>query len=82
MLEFDTKRGGGGFDFQGIDPDHSAARTERDGSDGEEFLQKTPEVGNRNAFSNWGIGDEKRDAGWSVIGDLFKIAKVAKNKIG
>ena len=35
LLEFNTKSGGGGFDFQGIDPDHSAAGAERDGSDGE-----------------------------------------------
>ena len=82
MLEFDTKRGGGRFDFQGIDPDHSAAWAEGDGGDGEEFFQKTPEVGNGDAFSKRGIGDEKRDAGWAVVGDLFKIAKVAKNKIG
>ena len=42
LLKFDTKRGGGRFDFQWIDPDHSAAGTERDRSDGEEFFQKTP----------------------------------------
>ena len=82
LLKFETKRGGGGLDFEGIDPDHSAARAERDGGYGEEFFQKSAEVRNGDAFSQRGIGDEERDAGWAVVGDLFKIAKVAKNKIG
>ena len=51
MLEFEAKRGGGGFYFEWVDPDHSAARAQGDGGDGEKFIEQSTKVGNGNPFS-------------------------------
>jgi len=51
LLEFEAKRGGGGFYFEWVDPDHSAARAQGDGGDCEKFVEQAAKVGNGNPFS-------------------------------
>ena len=69
------------MNFQRVNPDHSAARAKRDGSDGEKFFEKTAKVGNGDAFAQGGIGDEEGDAAGAVMGDFGKVTKIAGDKI-
>ena len=69
------------MNFQRVNPDHSAARAKRDGSDGEKIFEKTAKVGNGDAFAQGGIGDEEGDAAGAVMGDFGKVTKIAGDKI-
>jgi len=82
LLEFESERRGRRFDFEGVDPDHPAAGSKGKGGDGEKFLEKTTEVGDRDAFAERWVGDEQRNAAGAIARNFFELAKVAKNEIG
>lgn len=82
LLEFESERRGWRFDFEGVDPDHPAAGSKGKGGDGEKFLEKTTEVGDRDAFAERWVGDDQRNAAGTIARNFFELAKVAKNKIG
>lgn len=82
MLKFETKGGGGGFYFEGIDPDHASARAKGEGGDGEKFFEKAAKIGDGDSFAQRRIGDEESDAGGAEAGNFFEVTKVARDKIG
>jgi hypothetical protein len=82
LLKFEPKSGGRGFDFEWVDPDHPAAGSKGKVGDGEKFLEKTTEVGDRDAFAERRVGDDQRNAAGAIARNLFELAKVAKNEIG
>jgi len=59
LLKFESERGSWRFDFEGVDPDHPAARSKGEGRDSEKFLEKPAEVGDRDAFAERWVCDEQ-----------------------
>jgi len=62
LLKLGLEAGMGGLDFDRVDPNHPAPRTEGHRSEGEEFLEKAAKVGNGHPFAQRRVGDEEREA--------------------
>lgn len=82
LLKFQAKGGGGKFELEGIDPDHSAAGTKREGGDGEKLFEKGAEVGDGDTFAQGRVGDDEGDAGGTIVRNFFELAEIAQNEVG
>lgn len=82
MLKFEAEGGGGRFELEGIDPDHSAAGTKSQRGDGEKFLKQSAEVRNGDTLSEGRIRDDEGDTRGTIGGDFFKLTEIAQDEVG
>lgn len=82
MLKFEAEGGGGRFELEGIDPDHSAAGTKSQRGDGEKFLKQSAEVRNGDTLSQWRIRDDEGNTCGTIVRNFFKLTEIAQNEVG